>query len=70
MADEADLAKDLEEFALKQALAHRKGGGVNLAPRGLCYNCDEPLKEKKPFCDEACRDDWEKQQAAKRRNVF
>lgn len=78
MADEADMAQELEELALKHALAHRKEG-VHLAPKGSCYNCDEPLKAKKVgktlqhvrlFCDEACRDDWEKLQAAKQRRTI
>jgi hypothetical protein len=78
MADEADMAQELEELALKHALANRKEG-VHLPPKGYCYNCDESLKPHKVgkelrhvrlFCDEACRDDWEKLQAAKQRRVF
>jgi len=78
MADEADKAKELEELALKHALAHRKEG-VQLSPKGSCYNCDEALKPIKVgktvqhvrlFCDEACRDDWEKREAAKQRRVI
>jgi len=69
MADEADMAKELEELALKHALAHRKEG-ANLPARGLCYNCDEPVDAGRLFCDEACRDDWQKRDAAKKRQVF
>lgn len=78
MADEADMAQELEELALKHALANRKEG-VTLPPKGTCYNCDEGLKPVKVgktlqhvrlFCDEACRDDWEKMRAARQRRVF
>jgi hypothetical protein len=78
MADEADMAQEIEELALKHALAHRKEG-VNLPPKGSCYNCSEPLKPKKVgktlqhvrlFCDEDCRDDWEALQEAKKRKVL
>lgn len=77
MADEADMAQELEELTLKHALAYRKQG-ANLNPRGFCYNCDEPLKPQKLgatlrhvalFCDGECRDDWEKLQAAKQQRV-
>jgi hypothetical protein len=75
MADEADQAHELEQLALRHALAHRKGG-ANLPPKGTCYNCDEPLKpiqvggevrHVQLFCDSSCAQDWEKVQAAKSR---
>lgn len=77
MADEADMAKEIEELALKHALAHRKAV-VNLPPKGYCYNCDEPLKpevvdgkrqHRRIFCDRDCADDWERLQASKARRV-
>ena len=70
MADEADIAHELEQLALTHALAYRKGGN-SLHPRGFCYNCDEPLRptyagetsrHERIFCDKACADDWQKQQ--------
>lgn len=78
MADEADMAKELEELALKHALAHRKVV-VSLFPKGFCYNCDEQLKSEikdserqhvRIFCDKDCADDWEKLQAARKRSVL
>ena len=61
MADEADMAHELEQLALNCALEQRKGGG-RLIPKGLCYNCEEPLPAEKIFCDKACADDWERRQ--------
>jgi hypothetical protein len=76
MADEADLAHDLEQLALEAALSARKPG-AKLAAKGICHNCDAHLKPKKGpkgrlehvklFCDENCRDDWEARDRAKTR---
>lgn len=77
MADEADMAQELEELALKHALAHRKAG-ANLPPKGSCYNCAEalpPVKEGKElrhvriFCDKDCGDDWEEREKLKSQRV-
>ena len=46
MADEADMAHELEQLALTHALAARKPA-PRLAPRGQCYNCNEPLPPKR-----------------------
>ena len=62
MADEADMAQELEELALTCALGQRKEA-EKLVPKGHCYNCDEPLPPGMPFCDKACAEDWERRQA-------
>lgn len=66
MADFADEGQALEELALQQALEnHRKNTAERkLLPRGLCYNCDEPLEvvnglNAKLFCNSDCSEDWE-----------
>jgi hypothetical protein len=70
MADEADLAKELEELALQQALASRKSG-PRLVPAGYCHNCREKLepvtqngelKHLQLFCDLHCSEDWEQRE--------
>jgi len=74
MADEVDIANDLQELALQQALNAARVGGPRLVARGACYNCDEILAPRADgqhvqlFCDGDCADDWERMQAAKARN--
>jgi len=45
------------EVALQAALTHRK---PTLKPKGLCYNCDEPIPGI--YCDADCREDHEKRE--------
>lgn len=75
MADDVDMAHELEQLALRQALSHRKPH-VALKPRGSCYNCDEPLpprtvegneRQERIFCDKLCADDWEQRETSRKR---
>ncbi|MDO8052040.1 hypothetical protein O3301_26570 [Janthinobacterium sp. SUN211] len=38
-----------------------------LVVHGCCHYCDEPLAPALLFCDADCRDDYDKEQAAKAR---
>ncbi|MDN2678480.1 hypothetical protein [Janthinobacterium sp. SUN033] len=38
-----------------------------LVAQGCCHYCDEPLAPALLFCDADCRDDYDKEQAAKAR---
>lgn len=76
MADEADMAHELEELERRNALANMPKG-PRLEPRGSCYNCGEPLTKgkgksktlnQKLFCDGDCADDWERRQKLRGRN--
>ncbi|EAA0892433.1 hypothetical protein OJ723_003143 [Salmonella enterica] len=57
MADEADIAQELELFSLKIRLAGRQRNPLPVT--GFCYNCDDRVPEKL-FCDGDCREDYEK----------
>lgn len=67
MADWTDNASETTEFFEKVALQNIKQV-VPLQPKGACHNCDFKLEAEHLFCDADCRDDWEREQAAKRRN--
>lgn len=67
MADWTDNASETTEFFEKVALQNIKQV-VPLQAKGACYNCDSKLAPENLFCDADCRDDWEREQAAKRRN--
>lgn len=62
MADEADEANDLAERAMAKAMAkiEMELAKPALEPKGICYNCEEPVEGAKLFCDKYCCEDYEK----------
>ena len=60
MADGADQASELEQLALRIAIANAASGKgqPKITPNGACHNCEEPLKGGKLFCDKDCEQDW------------
>ncbi len=69
MSDIYDRATDREEKDRELALKYRK---PTVIPCGACHYCGEPLPAGMLFCppiiEGSCRDDWEREQAAKIRN--
>lgn len=71
MADEIDRAQEIEEKQRAQALLLRK---PELVACGFCHWCGEQVKTGALFCepltpnDAGCRDDWQRDQDAKKRN--
>ena len=67
MSDEFDRASDLEEIhremAIKQASQKRQ-----LPDIGQCYYCAEYTPPGRRFCDSECRDGFDAEMAAKKRN--
>lgn len=66
MADWTDDASKTTEFFEQLALKQVRNTPV-LTPRGSCHYCEAPLVST-VFCDQDCRDDWEAEQAARKRN--
>ena len=66
MADWIDEAAATTELLAKVALENIKHQR-RLLMKGRCHYCDEALHEQL-FCDEDCRDDWQREQDAKARN--
>lgn len=65
MSDEADNAQKLEEQERERALLLRK---PTLKAIGYCYYCSSDLPHGMLFCDVSCRDCWQEEQDAKKRN--
>ncbi|MDE2254325.1 MAG: DUF2116 family Zn-ribbon domain-containing protein [Betaproteobacteria bacterium] len=63
--DLADQAEAAEQRHRDAALAVRK---PSLLACGQCHFCAEPLRAGLLFCDLECRDLFEREQAARRRN--
>ncbi len=58
MADDVDLAQQLEQIHLDRALAFRQH--ESLPRTGKCHNCGEPLQTDALFCDAACEKDYQR----------
>ena len=61
--DEVGQASQAEQMRLEQLLRSRMRAPLPMT--GLCHNCSAPLKDVH-FCDEDCRDDYEKRRQAHR----
>ena len=66
MADPVDLADIEIEAANRANLARRKPEGPK--PVGSCLFCHCALRHGMRWCDSGCKEDWEKEQEALRRN--
>lgn len=67
--DEVDRASLEVESSTDQAIAAARRSAELLFSIGQCYYCSEPLHGGLRFCDADCRDDYEFELAAKRRNA-
>lgn len=66
--DESDRASHLEELERQYLLEGVRRSAARLIPTGLCYFCDELVADDMAFCDTNCRDWYQNEQDARRRN--
>jgi hypothetical protein len=64
MADDIDRANDQAQAILELQLRQRK---PTLPHNGKCHFCEDDITTG-AFCSAECRDDFEKQEQARRRN--
>lgn len=62
-ADIADIAQDLIETNIEQAITKRRPT-LSLPFSGFCLCCKEPIGERR-FCDSDCRETYEMNQKRK-----
>ncbi len=67
MADEADIADIFQFRVLEQSIAAVRTARPGVVANGRCHYCDEDVGPAQKFCDEHCRDDWERIQGARQR---
>ena len=67
MSDEFDRASDLEEIHREMAIKNASQKS-QLPDIGHCYYCAEYTPPGRRFCDSECRDGYEAEIAAKKRN--
>lgn len=61
MSDSIDHAVEIEDFMLQTQLTKRRDEAADFT--GFCLYCEEPVEQPHRWCDVACRDDYQKQQA-------
>lgn len=67
--DMFDQAQDLEMLQRNASIAEaRKPVVAGPVYTGFCAYCEEQVPSPRRFCDGDCREGWEKEQAAKKRN--
>jgi hypothetical protein len=60
MSDDADMAQDHIEREEKLRRKYTTVNKLEAESTGECLNCREPLTGTRRWCDEHCREDWEK----------
>lgn len=65
--DDIERAQETEQMHRAYALAAARRA-VLLPATGLCHHCDASVPSGAHFCDADCRTDYERQQAASKRN--
>lgn len=68
MPDICDQADGFNDLALDCARSQLKAAPKLPDSKGACLNCQDPIDPALHFCGVECRDDYERIQAAKRRN--
>ena len=69
MSDFADDADEINAQHLAASLAAQRKKAVFLRPKGQCHYCEEAIAKdavNQNFCDEHCRDDYQKYVIGKR----
>ena len=62
--DEVDNASGAIEAHMAEALSRARQGAVLAPPRGACFFCEREVSRGKRFCDQDCRDDWQREEDA------
>ena len=60
MADEVDIASDLEQIRREAAIAFVVNKKPAAVANGQCQESGEPLVDGARWCDNNCRDDWQR----------
>lgn len=60
MSDEIDRAQDQEAMQREAAIASARNKSHTISATGKCLECNKPLPEGMRWCDNYCRDDWQR----------
>ena len=67
MTDGVDIANDTAEKTLTSIIQNRTKE-KSLQPKGHCFYCNENIEKGSLFCDPDCRNDFDAEVEAKKRN--
>jgi cytochrome c553 len=67
--DIADMAQEAEALILQQAMRRASHPAHILTACGRCHNCDASVPPGTAFCDQDCRDDWQRRNPTPKRGV-
>lgn len=60
MADDIDKANEYAEKAREMSVKNIQNKPLAVQAVGHCLSCAEPLAHGLRWCDNACRDDWQR----------
>jgi len=60
MTDQFDQASDREMLDREIAVSQARKLKTHIEPTGHCLECGEPVSDGKRWCDNFCRDDWQR----------
>ena len=67
MADEFDMASDVE-MAERERAIEKARKSEKIESTGHCLYCNAELPNSQRWCDAWCREDWQLEQDARKRN--
>lgn len=69
-ADWVDVAAGVTEAERQREIDKARAAAKKreLEPNFFCHWCEHDVRADALFCDDDCRDDWHRDQAAKKRN--
>ena len=60
MADDIDNACEREQQDRERAIQQARVNTIVIAATGYCLECDEEVTKDKRWCDQDCRDTWQR----------
>jgi RNA polymerase-binding transcription factor DksA len=60
MSDDVDIASDREQVARDKAIKYIQNKPPAAVSTGYCLECGAPIANNKRWCDNYCRDDWQR----------
>lgn len=60
MADDIDKAQDQEQMTRDAILRAARDDKPHAECTGYCLQCGEPVEAPRRWCDNQCRDDWQR----------
>lgn len=66
MADEADLAFDVEQQTINSAINAQRKQKTRLHPIGVCHYCHSTVNAVQLYCNSDCAEDWDREDRLRR----